>query len=307
MLLEFGEVRFLLCVSHRHWKHMWISNTFIHQKWMKSKVKHRKGLLEALVSNVVPQGKGNSFTKKTTVEQSSLTLRSSVSSGETVDATVVVADTGDETEDRESALTNACNIGTALMVVNSYRTLAIMWAITGVFPLFLCLMSSLRNDCALEMTRNLQEINLQVDNSQPESCEFLGSTLISWLAAVISQNNGDDNLPPLLSLEILPERCDFTDLILGASRVCTTTGKASMSSSHATFTSACDVWNSYRNIAVIKNTENIAARYGVRPGAVTLYSESRLSNFTPAGASQSTATNFTVIAAFDQTLPVRSA
>lgn len=291
---------------------MWISNTFIHQKWMRSKQRQRKGMLQGLLSNIVPQGRPLSIlsSRKVGIDRSAKTLQPSMSSLEfsTCSDSVVGKEGDAESESRESALTNACNIGTALMVINSYRTLAIMWAITGVFPFFLCLMSILRNDSSLDMTLNLQAINVMTTNSSQESCDYLFSSMVSWLAAVVSQEYGSSRYPSLLTLEMTPARCNFDESVQVTSRICELFAQKSSTyivSDRARTT--CETWAKYKEYSMAEDAETIASIAGIRVGAITMYSSAGPAEFTDYDTNETSLRNFAVNTAFDETFTVQAA
>lgn len=270
---------------------MWISNTFIHQKWVKSKQKQRNGVL----ANIIPPGNASILGRRQALDQSSNLLKGSTSSRV---ESVKYKDAVIDQKNTEGALVNACNIGTALMVVNSYRTLAIMWAITGVFPCFLCLMSSLRNDSAFEMTSNLQGVNLMAQNSSSNTCDFLTSSIRAWAIASITQSFGDDESPSLLTLEVGPDRCDFNTSFL-------TCDSVAIADDDSRIGRTCDLWSSYQNVSIPADVEEIASANDIRVGSIIVYEKSTPSNFTNVTSNVTTIANYTARTSFDFSFSVQ--
>jgi hypothetical protein len=91
----FALIRLRVFGVVRHWKNMWINNTFVNMKWNS----HPKGIFSGVFPppRVTPVQGGRKHLDKA----------------------------GDE-KFREGALTNASNIGTALTVINSHRALMIL-------------------------------------------------------------------------------------------------------------------------------------------------------------------------------------
>ena len=130
---------------------MWITNTFINMKW--------KSKQSGFLSNIVPPS----------IRRSSSSIQDRVSSTDIKKKALDPANTAQETKD--AALTNASNIGTALMSTNSYRALVIAWVIVGLFPVVLSIASKLKNETDASMTSQLQATNLLASDTSPETCE----------------------------------------------------------------------------------------------------------------------------------------
>jgi hypothetical protein len=119
---------------------------------------------------------------------------------------------------REAALVNASNIGTALMVTNSYRTLLILCAIMGLFPMIsLIHLQGVTNPVASAMINQLQATNAMAVNEDVETCDFLVDSVETWVKSWDSRQHRlatskTDKF--LVSLVIQPARCvsDFFSL-----------------------------------------------------------------------------------------------
>lgn len=210
------------------------------------------------------------------------------------------SDNAPEFQCKENALVNASNIGNALMIINSYRTLAIMWAITGLFPLFQCLMSSLRNVSGLEMTNNLQAINLIVTDTTKESCEFLIGSTTSWVAALVAQNYGDLDSPSLLALQISPPRCGLDAPTTVLPILCDPLEGFYNESGRVRQT--CDT---YELTNEHENPDDLASFLGIRVGSITAYTKTAYSNFTDSDTNSSFLTTYSVETSFDQSFSIQ--
>jgi hypothetical protein len=277
---------------------MWISNTFIHQNVMKSKQRQRIGLL----ANIIPPANASILGKRQTHDYSSTFHKGSLASKVEL---AKYKDTASDQKGTEGALVNACNIGTALMVVNSYRTLAIMWSITGLFPVFLCLMSSLRNDSASEMTRNLQGINLISQNSSDVTCEFLASSIEAWTAASITRSFGDDKTPSLVSFEVGPDRCDFNTSALRSVVLCDS--YFAPTNDVPRMEEICELWATFPNFSLREAVEEIANVNDIRVGSIVFYDDLTASNFANLTSDVTTMVNYTVVSSFDFSFSIKEA
>lgn len=171
----------------RHWKKMWINNTFINMRW-----KAAHGFFSGSSSKV-----GTSAHQK-----SQYNHHNKSKTGETCE----------EAKKKESVLTNASNIGTALMVTNSYRVLLMLVAIVGLFPVLASLTAkSTINRIATDMTDQLQATNLLVKDNSNTSCMFLRDSILSWVTA-LTPSEGRSLFSTgtnvfLLSLSMEPDYC----------------------------------------------------------------------------------------------------
>ncbi len=235
----------------RHWRNMWITNTFINMKW---RVK-RSGLFSMLIP---------SLGSRTYHDRKSLAHHDQLD------------DEKREEKIKELTLINASNIGTALMVTNSYRALITLWAITGLFPVLISLSSSAINALGLEMTQQLQSINLLANDTSDSTCEFLLSSINSWTRSVSSIHYGNmiENAF-LLSVDVQPYRCGLD-----------------------------------QNNLLAEEGEDVANSYGIREGSLVEYVEAHLGwvgslpgNATP----PSMLVEFSVIANFDHSHLIKTA
>jgi hypothetical protein len=211
---------------------------------------------------------------------------------------------------RDLTLTNASNIGTALMVTNSYRVLAILWAITGLFPIFVSLSSTSINALAKEMTEQLQEINLVANDTSNETCVFLHTSVSAWTKGVTSpkymyQTNHrphyekrDFDEPFLLTLDLQPYRCNFEPKTFANMYNCTDTVDPELRD-------ACETWDSLR---LENSTEGVADAQGVREGSVLEFTRVNLANLTNVTSAEMTdKVEFSVQARFDHSYLVATA
>ncbi|CAB9497814.1 whole genome shotgun sequence [Seminavis robusta] len=181
----FALIRFRVFGLVRHWKKMWINNTFINMRW-----KAAHGFFSGSSSKQVTSNQKNK--------------RDQHKSNKT--------ETSEDAKKKESVLTNASNIGTALMVTNSYRVLIMLCAIVGVFPVLASIASSSSiNRITKEMTDQLQATNLLVTDNSNSSCMFLRDSVLSWVAGLTPSEGrrlvSTDTNVFLLSLTIEPNHC----------------------------------------------------------------------------------------------------
>jgi hypothetical protein len=169
----------------RHWKNMYVNTTF-HNRRMKQNIK-----------NDGPE-------RHEELEETD---------DEMVEGTNISAQAlADEQRERDAALIHASNIGTALLVTNSYRALIILCVIMGFFPI-ICLiyLRGVTNPVTNDMIFQLQATNILVTSETVANCEFLVSSVDSWMNSWASLDRkliargASDNF--LFSLEIQPSRC----------------------------------------------------------------------------------------------------
>jgi hypothetical protein len=271
----------------RHWRNMWITNTFINMKW--------KSTPSGIVSNFIPQQRSS--------KSSSLSKKKS--------------DHFDDSQKKDINLANASTIGTALMVTNSYRALAILWVIMGLFPLLTCFSSTFTNSMAPDMTRLLQATNLVASDTANDTCYFLAESVLAWMTGFTSPGMTQDSKARyLVNLQISPPRClnvPFGDLpITVAACLYLETQAASENftanaPSRRTLDFFCDTWRKEKN----GTKPEIARELGLRTGSIRLFEEIEESNFTnvaPNGTILNTElANYTVVSSFDESYTVRSA
>ena len=136
----------------RHWKNSWINKNFL----------KRRG----------QQGWDNTLEHK--IDATGISGGSTAASGGTggnidkadrnmlPDAAAIAAQAKLMQKQRDAALINGSNIGTALMVTNSYRVLTIFCAITGLFPMItLIYYRGVSNSVVIDMVDQLQGTNIR--------------------------------------------------------------------------------------------------------------------------------------------------
>jgi hypothetical protein len=177
----------------RHWKNMWINNTFL-----KRQAKFSTNTAAEVPKSIDGSGR--------------------YEAGEIVAVTKTATTLAAEQKERDAALISASNIGTALMVTNSYRALMILCAIMGLFPMIsLIHYEGVTNSVATEMVKQLQATNLLVTVENSENCDFLVNSVEAWIGSFDSRDkeliaSGASNF--VVSLAIRPARCfeDFEDI-----------------------------------------------------------------------------------------------
>jgi len=170
----------------RHWKNMWISNTFINMNW-----RGKNGML----SSILPF-----------LNSPSSSDRMSLLSKKSLDPDTV------EQKKKEVTLTNASTIGTALMVTNSYRAVAILWVIVGLYPIIIGLTPTLYNPVSYRMTQQMQGTNLVANDTSQNTCLYLQESTWAWLSALTPPDFPDYHQPYVLTLSIEPLRCVFQEV-----------------------------------------------------------------------------------------------
>lgn len=273
----------------RHWRNMWITNTFINMKW--------KSTPSGIVSNFIPQQRSY---------RAPAERKSSKKS-----------DHFDDSQKRDINLANASTIGTALMVTNSYRALAILWVIMGLFPLLACFSSVWTNSQALDMTSMLQATNLMASDTSNATCFFLADSVLAWMVGFTSPGfTQDSKAQYLVNLQIAPPRCPnaaFGDVPITVS-ACSylesqalSEGIAVNDPSRQSLNFFCDTW---RN-EIVGTKPQIAKQLGLRTGSIRLFEEIQESNITNVAIDgtiiNTELANYTVVSSFDESYTVRSA
>jgi hypothetical protein len=183
----------------RHWKNYWVNQNFI---------KRRRGNT---------QHGYRDLSKKVNTDASWL-----LDGGErfSVDERTGKSILKQQQKEGVSSLIDVSNIGTALMVTNSYRSLTILCIIMGVFPMIgLIAFHGVANPVGTDMTRQLQGTNLLAgNNATAATCDFLESSVRTWMKswAVMDKSlltSSTDNF--LLGLVISPSRCAENFAALG--------------------------------------------------------------------------------------------
>jgi hypothetical protein len=273
----------------RHWRNMWITNTFINMKW--------KSTPTGIVSNFIPQQRSS---------------RSAAEHGSSRKG-----DRFDDSQKRDINLANASTIGTALMVTNSYRALAILWVIMGLFPLLSCFSSTFTNSQAPDMTSFLQATNLVASDTGNSTCFFLANSVLAWMVGFTSPGfTQDSKARYLVNLQLSPPRCDYIGY---SGRPITETaceyleaqaesdGLAADDRSRKSLDFFCDTW---RN-EIVGTKPEIARQLGLRTGSIRLFEERDEANLTQVAingtATSTSLANYTVTSSFDESYTVRSA
>lgn len=170
----------------RHWKNMWINTKYLKrekQKDLEHKLNHRN----------------RDKSEKQTDEGD---LRLSIRAPNLVRL---------EQKQRNVALINASNIGTALMVTNSYRALTILVMILGVLPMItLIYFTGVVNSVNTEMIEQLQLTNILVKEENATNCEFLVDSVQTWANSWYSRDSPLITSPTddfLIALVLQPARC----------------------------------------------------------------------------------------------------
>lgn len=297
----FALIRFRVFGLVRHWKKMWINNTFINMRW---KAAH---------------GFFSGSSHKTMSLQKQKQKRKAI------------ADTAaEEAKKKEAVLTNASNIGTALMATNSYRVLIMVCAIVGIFPVLVAFFADPTiNRIATEMTEQLQATNVRATNNLNETCYYLGDSIQSWVIGLTPSNNrqlvsADTNVF-LLKLEITPNYCNdvffpygrndeslevlgFICARLAARKNSRTHSRTPVEEEEAFFDDHCPIWSKTANATGVAEIANVT---GLRAGSVTMISSQDIiqpyTRFVDGTAIVENATSFSVVATFNETYAVESA
>lgn len=270
----FCLIRFRVFGLVRHWKNMWIATTFIRTS----------------ISSPAPAPPRLQTKRRESIRNFAGSITNGIDLGE------------EKAQDTDKkALVNASNIGTALMATNSYRALAIVWLITGIFPLLLCFGSVYHNQAAVSMTNQLQGSNLLANDNSTESCEFLANTTIAWMTGVTSPDFvQDDDDPYVVALDILPIRCSEASSWYAA--ICEETAvEVTVADTHFEQNrQLCEVWGQ-----TYSSPREIADSLGLRAGSVISMKVSEKGNVTIGDFTNET--EFTVNASFDETYTIRTA
>ena len=271
----FALVRLRVFGLVRHWKNMWIINTFLHKR------KSENGLL----SNIFPQ---RAKAKVAPVKQSK------------VDDEQNDPENGHQKhQSKDATLVNASNIGTALMVTNSYRAIALLCVITGIFPIFgLAFNENFINSLGDTMTEQLQATNLIANDTSDATCDFLVQSTYAWVMAVVAPDVGDSPSDIyLLDFNLQPGRC-FGD----ADETC-----RSLVNESENGQALCDT----RAEVAGQSDDAIAEILGIRVGSIVTFSyadSGKIFNTSDNGGSGFLEdTTYSVTTSFDQTYSVQTA
>ena len=270
----------------RHWKNMWVTRTFIQMTWRPNK--------STILSNIIPPAVHHRGSR---VIMSSKDPRHSV-----IDTTSIKSTSTEKSHQTDRKLTNASNIGTALMAINSYRSLAIVCVIAGLFPIVFSFISSLINPLSERMTSQLQATNIIAADTSNTTCRFLDASIKSWLVAI--DVRGGDYTNFLMTLDIQPRRCNYSDTYFVNVDVC-----RGLAFTPEPAELICLEWNLYDNLKV--TTKEIAQAANVRSGSITELEYTNVRDFTVVQEDGSNIvmanTTFSVTARFDHSTTIEIA
>jgi hypothetical protein len=276
--IAFVRIRIFCMV--RHWKNMWVTRTFINMTWHSQKDK--------LLSNIIPPSVNRRLHH--------------LSSNELHDVDDTKAKQIAKHNKSDSKLTNASNIGTALMVINSYRTLAIVCVVGGLFPIIFSSMTSIINPLSYEMTSQLQATNMVANDTSNETCSYLRQSIGNWLIAVNIRGGLYD--AHLLTLQVEPSRCGYTNSTFTNVEACQL---AAILPAQAV--PVCMEWYSFANTNL--TTAEIANAAQVRQGAIKEIELSNTGNLQSLNDDRSeyfmSNNTYSVITRFDNTLTIQLA
>eukprot|EP00934_Nitzschia_sp_Nitz4_P000094 Nitzschia sp. Nitz4//scaffold89_size161592//92699//96967//NITZ4_002385-RA/size161592-snap-gene-0.176-mRNA-1//-1//CDS//3329559637//94//frame0 len=183
--LYYACVRLRVFSLVRHWRNRWLKVKFLNS-----------GNLKIVPANFTKIVSGN---------------RSRSSDMDDENSVIRVVANRIEQKHRDNALINASNIGTALMLTNSYRALAILCAITGFFPLITLIgFSGGATLSSTSMAHQLAQTNALVNVESYESCQFFASSVTSWtkmFSYLEAEQKTSDTDHFLVAFLFRPARC----------------------------------------------------------------------------------------------------
>ena len=301
----FALVRLRVFGVVRHWRNMWVTNTFIKMRWTG---KHTQG-----IGALVPLKSSKRAKDKRALLATENESLSQI-----------------EQKKRNAALTNASTIGTALMAANSYRAFGLFWFIIGIFPLISCVSSLYENPIGSKMTMLLEQTNFVANADDQASCNFLGDSVWAWITAIAppvgfqSSSSTKQSDPYLMTLEISPQRCPFQSNNGTLNHFCqmlknedSQTFSESQGATLDTewsrertesFQDLCQTWQ--LTSSANDDKKEIASSTGTRQGSILLYTDpksSLLTRFAPDGTAVTQNETFMVISTFDATRSVELA
>ncbi|KAG7349730.1 adenylate cyclase family protein [Nitzschia inconspicua] len=232
LILGLTSLRFFGVI--RHWKQMWINNTFHPtkregiEKWLfpREKDYHESARPHPIRSRLLSKKRDDDDTTydddtTTIVTYSSKTTRS----------------------EEDQRLKNAATVGTALMVVNSQRALILMVLVVTILPLLNAI--NQQNLVADSVTKLLQANNLAA-LSGISDCEYMEFAIESWLnMAIVPQPPSkirEINHSFVLWAQVLPVRCPFQN-ITGVITSCR--GPLSKYREMPENKPTCDIWDTF--------------------------------------------------------------
>ena len=287
-------VRLRLFGIVRHWKNMWVTNTY-------SAIPERTRLGGDLFHNLVPGARQKPLQRKS--------LGSSRTPKSIKDKELI-------------ALTNASTIGTALTTMSSFRALMIVWLVTGFFPAIASFMNIYANTDALAATALLQSTNVRLQDDTDESCAFLVVTWRAWLAAIISPDyNRNRNSAYVLQVETEPLRCTdffapFDSLMEG--QCFASLAQIDAARNEAKTVAEIDFWNaneiivgsicgSWENVSDLDGRFEIAQALNLREGSLLEYVKEDVANFTSSANGTTVETTYRVSGVYDESFAIERA
>lgn len=309
----------------RHWKQMWIMSTIADPSFSHGRTNVLKGVFIPNSRAVSKQRKQKEEKEKAVMIGSSfigVTAGGGISPAGRSNALSSIEEAKARAAEHDLYLVNATNIGTALTVINSHRSLIILCAIVGILPIILTLANNGgANIVSSEMVQQLQATNMLAVDNEIDTCEFLQDSVYSWMASSVGSRTIDSTSDVyVLSLQVLPVRCDWQrnnsfitttaceDKNLEACEPTPTDdiavfrGWEDWDCNHPTVNYACQVWGNTDNTTT---TDELADRANIRPGVILTYSDSKNWFLTVDG--DRTWTEFSVTAVYNEDRSVQNA
>ncbi|KAL7581269.1 hypothetical protein ACA910_006040 [Epithemia clementina (nom. ined.)] len=250
----FALVRLRIFGVVRHWKNMWITNTFLMGR------KRDAGWLSSIFP---PRASHKDHQQAPALKRQDSNLTESgvdgtKGGGESNKGGEDENDQNQNHDNKDQTLTNASNIGTALMVTNSYRAISLLWVITGLFPILTFSWdASLINSLGPTMTEQLQATNMIASDTSTETCQFLFDSVHAWINALVPPDfDMDPSDPYLIDLKIEPQRCSVSLYMCDPAEVYTLESE-----------NLCD----NRHALGGKSKQEMADYLGVRVGSIVTY------------------------------------
>ena len=278
----------------RHWKQMWISASIADPSLGRSKNTGRRNIIRGVIVPKTSRGKSrgsaalSEMAKNNIIKDNNLKKKSNENINDEVDA-IAAKRNKREAEKRKAAeqkrqdkfLTNATNIGTALMLINSHRALLLVAAIVGLLPVFSTIqVNGGTNTLASSMTKQLQATNLITPGSDNSTCTFLEKSVLSWLAGTSGMKGtmGKRRTQTyVMYLQLLPVRCPFQgEDGVATAYFCTDEFRSNASmTKNERLDELCKVWGTTSANTTITELADIAS---IRTGAIETYSESNIND-----------------------------
>jgi len=278
----------------RHWKQMWISASIADP----SLSRHDRGLIRGVILPQKARGAARGSAALKSLAKNSNRMKLEVDGHKVSRELDAAAKESQATEQKrqDKYLTNATNIGTALMLINSHRAMIILAAIVGLLPVFGTIqVNGGTNTISSSMTTQLQATNLIAPGSDDATCSFLKKSTFAWLTGTAGMK-GSINADHIyvMWLQILPVRCDFQgDDGVVTQYFCSQVFRdtASMAKNEK-LDNLCQVWGNTNVNSTIAELAQIA---GIRPGEIESFTD------------EANGTGFSVTARFNESHSVHLA